>query len=134
MKEVVPSTVKCKTGATFYAGCDAYPIRTTLKEMGHKQPVTYLQMDNSTAEGFANNTINPKQSKHFDMHYFWIQYRVLQGQFKVCWKCSMDNYANYFTNHHPSMHHHKMWPLYLHKPGHASRGNKQEPLLGHNLN
>ncbi len=37
--------------------------------MGHPQPPTPTQMDNKTAEGVINNTIQPKRTKAMGMRF-----------------------------------------------------------------
>ena len=60
MCEVLSSAVEAKLGALFYNCKEAHPICTTLKELGHLQPPTPIQTDNSTAAGIANNTVKQK--------------------------------------------------------------------------
>jgi hypothetical protein len=52
-------------------------------ELGHKQLVTPLRTDNSTAFGILNETIKQKRSKSMDMKYYWLQDRVRQKQYDV---------------------------------------------------
>ncbi len=40
--------------------------------MGHPQPKTPIQNDNSTAEGVINSKIQPKRTKAMDMQYHWL--------------------------------------------------------------
>ena len=54
-------------GLLFFNAQDASPIRTTLIEMNHPQPPTLIQVDNSTAVGFSNETIKQNTSKAMDM-------------------------------------------------------------------
>jgi hypothetical protein len=79
---------------------DAIPLRNTIIELGHPQPPTPIQTDNSTAAGFANNTI--KQA--MDMRFYWIKDQVEQGQFLICWCPESENLGNYFTKHHLPSH------------------------------
>ena len=41
--------------------------------MGHPQGPTTSQVDNTTALGFTNKTINTKMSKSIDMRLYWLQ-------------------------------------------------------------
>ncbi len=41
--------------------------RIILQEMGHKQPTTPVQVNNSTAEGIFNKRVQPKRTKAMDM-------------------------------------------------------------------
>ena len=56
------------------------PLRNTLIEMGWLQPQTPIQTDNSTAVGFANNTIVNKAIKSADMKLWWIRDMESQEQ------------------------------------------------------
>jgi hypothetical protein len=68
------SAIKAEIGATYINAWEAVPIRTTLAEMGHLQPATPIQV-NSTATGFANDTIKQKCSKAIDVRFYWLQDR-----------------------------------------------------------
>ena len=74
---------EAEIGATFLNAKDVLPIRTTLEELGHPQPPTPMQVDNTTSVGFSNNTIKQKRSKAIDMRFYWIRDRTLQGHFKI---------------------------------------------------
>jgi hypothetical protein len=43
-----------------------------LEELGHKQPATPLQTDNSMADGVVNGKIQPKWTKAMDMRFYWL--------------------------------------------------------------
>jgi hypothetical protein len=58
-------------------------LRNTLAEMGHPQPPTPVQVDNSTTNRFANKQIKQQRSKSMDMRFYWIQDCVAQKQFNV---------------------------------------------------
>ena len=57
------SAAEAEIGAAYINGQEAVPIRTLLHEMGHPQPATPIQVDNSTADGFANDTIKKNDKK-----------------------------------------------------------------------
>ena len=73
--------------------------------MGHPQPKTPIQTDNLMAEGVINNKIQPKRTKAMDMRFHWLRDRESQGQFKIYWRPGKTNLADYFTKHHPPLHH-----------------------------
>jgi hypothetical protein len=50
-----------------------------LEELGHKQPPTPMESDNTTATGYINGTIKQKRTKAMDMSFYWIKDRVKQG-------------------------------------------------------
>jgi hypothetical protein len=116
LRNVMASAAEAEVGALFYNGQEAVPIRTTLEELGHPQPPTPMQTDNSTAAGFANDTIKQKRSKAMDMRFYWIKDRVCQGQYLVYWRPGSENLGDYHTKHHSPSHHRLMRPVYLHIP------------------
>ena len=72
------SAAEAEIGAAYINGQEAVPIRTLLRELGHQQPVMPIQVDNSTADGFANDTIKQKQLKAINMRFYWIHNRTSQ--------------------------------------------------------
>ena len=49
IKAVMSSAAEAELGAMFINAREAVPARITLEELGHKQPRTPMQIDNSTA-------------------------------------------------------------------------------------
>ena len=96
---VVGSAAESEIGSGYLNGQAAVPIVITLGELGHNQPATPMQVDNTTAEGFANDTIKQKRSKAMDMRWRWLQDRVRQGQFLVYFRPGITNMADPFTKH-----------------------------------
>ena len=86
IKAVMLSAAEAKLGALFINLKLAVPARKTLKELGHLQPKTLMQRDNSTANGLMNNTIIYKATKSIDMQSHWMKCRDAQGQFKFYWR------------------------------------------------
>jgi len=86
----------------------AVELRIMLMEMGHVQPKTPLELDNTTAFGILTKQIIPKRSKAIDMRFFWLRDRTNQNQFHLYWNKGDDNLADYFTKQHPAQHHKKM--------------------------
>ena len=114
MREVVSSAAEAELGALFHNAKEACPIRTSLEELGHPQPPTPIQTDNSTAHGIANDTVKQKRSKAIDMRFYWVRDRVRQKQFHIFWQKGSLSRADYFTKHHPASHHQTVRPFYLH--------------------
>jgi hypothetical protein len=87
LKNVMSSAAEAEIGAVFINAKEGAVLRTTLEEVGHKQPPTPMEMDNTTATGYSNGTIKQKRTKamDMDMHFYWIKDRVKQGQFNVYW-------------------------------------------------
>ncbi len=65
------SAAEAELGALYINAREAIPIRHLLKEMGHKQPPTPIQTDNSTALGVVTNNIQP-HTKAMDMQFHWL--------------------------------------------------------------
>ena len=110
LHNVMASAVEAEIVATFHNGQEAVTIRTTLAELGHPQPLTPIRVDNSTAEGFAKNTIKQKKSIAINMRFYWIQDPTRQGQFLIYWKPGSTNLGDYLTKHHYPAHHRLMRP------------------------
>ena len=83
--------------------------------MGHPQPPTPDQVDNSTACGIANDTIKQRRSKAIDIRFYCVQDQVNQKQFHVYWKPGQQNLADYVTKHHTAQHHQDMRAKFLHE-------------------
>ena len=115
LSNVMASATEAEVGALFHNAQDACQLRTALQFLGHPQPPTPIQTDNSCAEGIVNDTVKQKRSKAIDMRFYWVRDRVKQNQFKIFWKKGADNLADYFTKHHPTSHHQEMRPIYLHE-------------------
>jgi hypothetical protein len=60
IKNVVASAAESEHGACFHNAQSGAPLRVTLTEMGHTQPLTPLRTDNSTAFFILNETIKQK--------------------------------------------------------------------------
>ena len=115
IKVVVSSAAESETAGLFTNMKEAVALRTALEEMGHPQPATPIQVDNSTACGIANDTIKQRRSKAIDMRFYWVQDRVNQKQFHVFWRPGKENLADYVTKHHTAKHHQEMRDKFLHK-------------------
>jgi hypothetical protein len=59
LNAVISSAAEAELGALYINACEAIPMRQLLEEMGHKQPKTPIQTNNSTALGVVNNNIQP---------------------------------------------------------------------------
>jgi hypothetical protein len=105
IKAVLSSAAEAKIGGLFINAKHAVPQRHLLEEMGHPQPPTPIQTDNTTAHGIANNKIQPKATKSMDMKYHWIRDREAQEQFRIYWRPGPTNKGDYWTKHHPAIVH-----------------------------
>lgn len=98
---VVGSAAEAEYAALYINGGTAAGHRTTLTDMGHAQPPTIIQCDNSCATGIANGAAKQRKSKAIDMRYHWIRDRVRQAQFAIHWRPGKTNLADYLTKDLP---------------------------------
>ena len=71
IKAVMSSMAEAKIGALYIICKEAIPARHALEFLGHKQPPTPVQTDNTTALGVVNNNVM-KKIKLMDMKYHWL--------------------------------------------------------------
>ena len=57
-----------------------------------------------------NGKVKPKRTKAMDMRFHLLRDRECQQQFRIYWRPGKMNYADYWTKHHPELHH-----KYMHK-------------------
>ena len=105
IKHVMSSATEAELAALYIMAREAVYIRIILEEMGHKQPPTPLQTDNTMADAVCNGKVQPKRTKAMDMRFHWLRDRECQEQFKIYWRPGKSNYADYWTKHHPATHH-----------------------------
>ena len=101
---VVSSAMEAEVGAAYEAARDACFLRTALEELGHPQPPTTINVDNTAAVGFATKSTRIRRSKAIDMRFHWLADRVDRGQFIVFWTRGVHNNADYVTKLHPPAH------------------------------
>jgi hypothetical protein len=106
LKHVMSSAAEAEIGAVFLNAKEGSMLRTTLEKLGHPQPPTPLQTDNTTSTGYSNRTIKQKPTQAMDMRFYWVKDRVKQGNFHVFWGPGYQNLGDYFMKH-PSPEHHK---------------------------
>jgi hypothetical protein len=70
LKNVMFSAAEAEIGAVFINVKEGAVLRTTLEELGHTQPPTPMEMDNTTATGYSNGTIKQKRTKAMDMRFY----------------------------------------------------------------
>ena len=88
-KVVMSSAAEAKLGALFINCREAVPARPALEIMGHKQPLTPVQTNNTAALGVVNSSIASKRLKSMDMELHWFPL----------------NLGDYVTKHHVVIHH-----------------------------
>jgi hypothetical protein len=105
IKHVMSSATEAELAGLYIMAREAVYIRIILEELGHEQPPTPLQTDNSMADGIINGKVQPKRTKAMDMRFHWLRDRECQDQFRFHWRPGKLNYADYWTKHHPAAHH-----------------------------
>ena len=95
IRNVMTSAADAEIGALFVNNRQAIPACRLLKEMGHKQPATPTQTDNTTALGFVTKNLNPKATKSTDMNYWYLRDKQDQEQFRYYWREGVRNDADY---------------------------------------
>ena len=113
IKTVMTSAAEAELGALYINAREAVPMRATLAEMGHPQPKTPVQTDNTTALGVVNNNIQARRTKAMDMRFHWLRCRDSQGQFRYYWRPGPTNDGDYHTKHHSPAHHVSVRPHIL---------------------
>ena len=113
IKAVMLSAAEAEIGALFINAREAIPARTTLEELGHPQPPTPMQTDNTTALGVVNRNLQPRRTKAMDMRFHWLQDRAAQATFRFFWQRGKDNKGDYWTKHHCAAHHQQVRPDFV---------------------
>jgi hypothetical protein len=71
IKAVMSSAAEAEIAALYINCKKDIPARHTLEYLGHKQPPTPMQTDNTIALGVVNNKVM-KKIKSMDMKYHWL--------------------------------------------------------------
>ena len=113
IRHVVSSAAEAETKGVFQNAKIVVALQHLLHQMNHPQPPTTINTDNSTTVGFVKNNIQMKKSKSWDMAFHWLRDREAQKHFNIVWGKGKENHADYFTKHHPAIHHRRMRPSYV---------------------
>eukprot|EP00957_Ditylum_brightwellii_P013970 1054128-Ditylum_brightwellii.AAC.1 len=65
------SAAEAELGTLSENAKEAVSLHTTLQELGHQQPATPIQVDNSTTHMIVNSNIRQQKSKAIDMQFYW---------------------------------------------------------------
>jgi hypothetical protein len=79
-KAIMSSAAKAELEALYINVNKAVPMHQILAEIGHKQPKTPIQTDNTTACGVVNHNIQPQRTKALDMRFHWLRCRLPSKQ------------------------------------------------------
>ena len=107
------SAAEAELVALFINCRKATPARHALRIMGHKQPPTPVQTNNTTALRVVKKNIASKRLKSMDMKIQWLRFHIVQKQFRHYWQPGLTNLGDYVTKHHASIHHRAVRRTYL---------------------
>ena len=113
LKHVMTSAADAEIGVLYVNTRHVIPTRRTLEEMGHPQPSTSVQTDNTTALGFATKHIQPKLTKSTDNKHWSMRDQEEQQNFNYMWTSGKQIKRDYFTKHFCSAHHRQVRPEHL---------------------
>ena len=113
IKRVMTSAAEAELGALFLNTREAIYLRRILEELGHPQPRTPIQTDNSTADGLINGKILPRRLKSMDKDLYWLRDQEAQAHTRVFWQPGPSNNADYQTKLHTGKHHEVTRPVFL---------------------
>ena len=69
------SAAEAKKVTNYINAQDTAPLQNCFINMGHRQPSTKLQIDNTTIENFSKGTLKRNLSKSIGMRFYWLQDR-----------------------------------------------------------
>ena len=72
IKNVVLSAAEAELSALYIVTKECVYICLILEEMGHRQPATPLQTDNTKGESVINSNNQPRRTKAMDMRFHWL--------------------------------------------------------------
>ena len=113
IRNVVTSAADAEINALFINTRQAILASYLLEEMGHIQPPTPAQTDNTTALGFVTKYLNPRATKSTDVNNWYLRDKQDQKQFRYYWREGPRNDADYQTKHHCLAHHQEKRYRYL---------------------
>ena len=80
MKTIMSLAAEAEIVAMYVNAREAVPARQSLNEMGHRQPRTPMQTDNTAAHSVVTNNMNPKRTKEIYMRFHCLRCRYAQEQ------------------------------------------------------
>ena len=76
IKNVMSSAAEAELAGLFMNAQHAIPIRLTLEDMGHPQPLAPLRTNNLTAQGILSGVYKQKRSKCNDINFYTVMSTV----------------------------------------------------------
>ena len=113
MKTTMSSAEEEEIGSMYVNAREAFLAQKNLNEMGHHQPRTPMQTENTAAHSVVTKNVQPKRTKAMSMRFHWLRFRYVQYQFRYYWRPGSQNWADYWTKHFPASHHINMHPEFL---------------------
>ena len=113
IRGVMRSAAEAECAGVFHNSQEAIILRNILEALGHPQPPTRVKTDNTTALSFVKNNIRQRRSKTWDMRWNWLRDERTKEQISVYWDKGINNDTDYFTKHHPPIHHKVSRPKYI---------------------
>ena len=113
MKIIMSSAAEAEIGAMYVNAREAFPAQQSPNEVGHHQPRTPMQTDNTAAHSVVANNVQPKRTKAMYMRFHWLRCRDAQDQFRYYWRPGSQNWADYWTKNFPASRHINMRPEFL---------------------
>ena len=81
-KNVMTSAADAEIGALYINSWQAIPAQKTVEEIGHNQPPTPIQTNNTTALGFITKNLKPIATKSADMKHWFMRDQQDRNQFR----------------------------------------------------
>ena len=113
LRDVVTSAAEAETKGVFQNAKLSLPIHHLLIAMKHPQLPTPIATDNTTTTGFVHNNMITKRSKFLNMNLHWLRDKEVQKYINIHWKKGSGNGRDYFTKHHPTIHHRQQRSRYV---------------------
>ena len=113
IKNIMSLATKVELAGLYVMTRKVVYIRIILKELRHKQLPTPLQTDNAMADAVINGKVLLERTKAMGMRFHWLKDHECQQQFRIYWRPSKLNYVDYWTKHHPELHHCNMCKEFL---------------------
>ena len=104
IKTVMSSAAEAEIGELYINCRKVTPLRHLIEAMGHCQPPTPIQTENSTALGVVTNRIQTTWTKSMDMRFHWLRCLANQRRFRTYWRTGPTNKGDYVTKHHAASH------------------------------
>eukprot|EP00804_Cyclotella_cryptica_P012662 CCRYP_016930-RA/>CCRYP_016930-RA protein AED:0.29 eAED:0.23 QI:0/0/0/1/0/0/2/0/396 len=113
IKPVMSSAAEAELGALYINARETIPQRHLLNELGHPQPPTPIQIDNSTALEWSLTSSNPNAPKQWTCVFIGSVVEKIKTVSHLLAPRGTTNLADYVTKHHPAIHHQAVRHIYL---------------------